>query len=89
MLRDDHDTRCAAGCRPLGWRPRRVSAGRKLAAWIAPTAAASVLLLGAGFGFWLIGDETPDSFESAPIVAEQTTAHTGRAGRFGIVARPR
>ncbi len=51
-----------------GGFPRIVSAGRKLAAWIAPTAAASLLLVAAGAGFWFLGlDDQPGTFESAAV----------------------
>lgn len=56
-----------------GGFPRIVSAGRKFAAWIPPTAAASLLLVAASAGFWFLGSEAPGTFESAPIVSSQST----------------
>jgi RNA polymerase sigma factor (sigma-70 family) len=76
-----------------GGFPRIVSAGRKLPAWIAPTAAASLLLVAAGAGFWLLGNEAPDTVESAPIVSEQASTTTAappptRATTTVAVTRP-
>lgn len=57
-----------------GGFPRIVAAGRRIAAWIAPTAAASLLLVVAGAGFWwLNSDVNPATFESAVVVTSTTT----------------
>lgn len=62
-----------------GGFPRIVSAGKKLAAWIAPTAAASLLLVAAGVGFWFLGlDNAPGTFQSA-VVTTATAPDTSPA----------
>ncbi len=65
-----------------GGFPRIVSAGRKLAAWIAPTAAASLLLVAAGAGFWFLdlGDQ-PGTFQSAVVTTVTPVAKAPRAAR--------
>lgn len=62
-----------------GGFPRITSGGRKLAAWIAPTAAASVMLVVAGAGLWLLGNEAPSTFESSPAISAQATTTTATA----------